>query len=806
MAIREYFPRLYFLPPLFITQICCMLQNYLKVAWRNLLKHKSFSLINILGLAIGIGACMIIFLYVQNELTYDLYNLKVDRIARVTITLHTPESDVALAISPPPLADVLKRDFPEVESTVRIQNFNQVIKSGNEVFAEADFFAADQTIFSIFTFDFLEGFSENALKNPGSIVLTETIAKKYFGKYLALGKILICNGEPKTVTGVIKDRPANSDMHIDALFSTDFSKMTAWMADFDTYTYILFYKKPDLSQFKQKLVAVSRKYTQPELDAGGLPGKYHAEFILQPLREIHFSTEKLEESPKGNKQFSYVFSLLAVFILMIALLNYINLSTAKSTERAREVGIRKVSGASRFQLMAQFLFESFLLLTIACLLTFGMVEICLPFFNKLLQTKLSLSWEIGTAFTGIVFLVSLFLAGLYPAFVLSSFKPVKVLKGNWRAGSRGIILRKSITIIQFAIAAVLIMGTAVIYRQVNFIQQRDLGFNKDQLLNVFAPRDSALMNSVSAFQNALRNRPEVQDLTVGDGMSIGGGAMGSTYFETGGRKRDVMCIYYSIDPHFLSVFQIPLAEGRNLSDSFATDKKEAFLVNEAFVKTMGWKKAIGQPMEGMDHKGRVVGVVKNFYFKSLHSLIEPLIMVYNSSRANTTTIKIKPRDLPMVKTLFKKYLPTVPIDYSYYDEILNKQYLNDRMTMSLFNAFTVLAIFVSCLGLYGLVALITVQRTKEIGIRKVLGASLKQLFSLMTKDFIRLVSLGLLIALPVSAILMNKWLGSYAYHIQISWWMFLITALLVLLIAMAVISREIIKTALANPVKSLRSE
>ena len=783
-----------------------MLQNYLKVAWRNLLKHKSFSLINILGLAIGIGACMIIFLYVQNELTYDLYNLKVDRIARVTMTLHTPESNVALAISPPPLANVLKKDFPEVESVVRIQHEDQVIKSGNEVFAEAAFFKADQTIFSIFTFSFLEGFAGEALKNPRSIVLTETIAKKYFGNHPALGKILNCNGEPKTVTGVVKDRPANSDMHIDALFSTDFSKMTAWMADFDTYTYILFYKKPDLSQFQQRLAALSRKYAQPELDAGGLPGKYHAEFILQPLREIHFSTEKLEESPKGNKQFSYIFSLLAVFILMIALLNYINLSTAKSTERAREVGIRKVSGASRFQLMVQFLFESFLLLMIACLLAFGLVEICLPFFNKLLQTKFSVSWEMGTAFTGIVFLFSLLLAGLYPAFVLSSFKPVKVLKGNWRTGSQGIILRKTITITQFAIAAALIMGTTVIYHQMNFIQQKDLGFNKEQLLNVYAPRDSALIGSVAAFQNALRNRPEVQDLTVGDGMSVGGGSMGSTYFETEGRKRDLMCIYYSIDPHFLPVFQIPLAEGRNLSDSFSTDKNEAFLVNESFVKTMGWKTAIGQSLQGMEHKGKVVGVVKNFYFKSLHSLIEPLVMVYNSSRANTTTIKIKPHDLPVVKTLFKKYLPTVPMDYSFYDEILNKQYLNDQITMSLFNAFTVLAIFVSCLGLYGLVALIAVQRTKEIGIRKVLGASLKQLFSLMTKDFIRLVCLGLFIALPVSAWVMNKWLTTYAYHIQISWWMFLIPSLLVLLIAMAVISREIIKTALANPVKSLRTE
>jgi putative ABC transport system permease protein len=783
-----------------------MFKNYMRIAWRNLLKYKSFSLINILGLATGIGACMIIFIYVGNELTYDLYNTKVDRIARVTTTLHTPESDVALAISPPPLAEVLKRDYPEVESAVRLQNVNQVIKSGSEVIAENSFFEADQAIFSVFTFEFIEGAPENALKNPGSIVLTETIARKYFGNSSALSKILNCNGQPMRVTAVVNDRPANSDLKIDALFTADFSKMTAWMADFDTYTYVLFYKKPDPVQFSQKLAGVSRKYAQPELDAGGEPGKYKAEFKLQPLRDIHFSIEQLEESPKGNKQFIYMFSLLAVFILLIALLNYINLSTAKSMERAREVGIRKVSGASRFQLMIQFLSESFLLLAIAFLLAVGLVQTALPFFNKLLQTNLSLGWQKISFFTGIIFPISLLLAGLYPAFILSAFKPVKVLKGTWRSGKQVVLLRKAITIIQFAIASALIMGTTVIYRQMNFIQYRDLGFNKDQLLNIWAPRDSVLMGSVTAFQNELRQHPEIQELTVGDGLTIGGGSLSSTKLEANGGKRELMCIYYSVDPHFLSVFQIPLLEGRNLSDSLSTDKKEAFLVNESFVKTMGWKKAIGQPLEGMDHKGRVVGVVKNFYFKSLHSLIEPLILIYNTSRANTTTVKIKPRDLPLVKTLFKKNLPSVPIDYSFYDEILNKQYLNDRMTMSLFNASTILAIFVSCLGLYGLVALIAAHRTKEISIRKVLGATGKQLFSLMTKDFIKLICLGLLIALPIAAVLMNKWLTSYAYHIHISWWMFLIPILLVLFIAFAVISGEIIKTVLTNPVKSLRSE
>jgi len=339
-----------------------------------------------------------------------------------------------------------------------------------------------------------------------------------------------------------------------------------------------------------------------------------------------------------------------------------------------------------------------------------------------------------------------------------------------------------------------------------FIQQKDLGFNKNQLLNIYLPRDSASQQSVNAFQDELRRRPEISDLTVGNGMTEGGLTMGTTFVQSGGKKRELMCNYYGIDPHFLNVFQIQLLEGRNLSDSFGTDKNEAFLVNEAFVKSMGWKSGVGQPIEGFAHKGKVVGVVRNFYYRSLHNLVEPLILVYNINPANTTTVKIKPADLSVVKDIFKKNFPAIPPDYSFFDEIVDKRYEKDKITMSLFNNFTVLAIFVSCLGLYGLVALIAVQRTKEISIRKVLGATLGQLLALLTKDFMKLVLWALVIALPVAGFVMNKWLTTYAYHIPLKVWMFLIPVLLVIAIALIVISREIVKTALANPVKSLRTE
>jgi len=782
-----------------------MIKNYLKIAWRNLLKHKSFSLINILGLAIGIAACMIIFLYVQHELNFDQYNSKADRIARVTSTIVAPESDVVLAISPIPLADAITREYPEVESTVRFDESPQTIKFNNEAFLEQNCYAADQTVFSIFDFDFLEGSPKNALLNPGSIVITKTLAKKYFGETTAVGKTLICNEKNILVTAVIKDRPANSDMKINALVSADFPNKIPWMDDFPVYTFILFKQKPDLKDFDKKLRALSAKYIQPELDKDD-PGKYKVHFELESLADVHFSQGKLGDRPKGNKQFTYVFSLLAAFILIIALLNYINLSTAKSTERAKEVGIRKVSGAMPFQLIRQFLFESFLLITIAWLFAILIVGISLPFFNKLLDTTLAVNWAHGMLFTGLIFLVTLVLAGLYPAFVLSGFNPIKVLKGSWRHSSKGVLLRKTVTITQFAIAAALIMGTTVIYSQMKFIEKKDLGFNKDQLLNIDLPDDSSSQKSVNAFQDALRQRPEVLAVTVGTSITMNGMSIATTLAESEGKKRELMCNYFHIDPYFLSVFQVSLLEGRNLSDSFGTDKKEGFLVNEAFLKTMNWKSGIGKEIEGMGHKGKVVGVVKNFYYKSLHNMIEPLVMVYNLNPANTTTIKIKPRDLPMVKELFKQHFPSEAIDYSFFDDIVNKQYEKDRITMSLFNDFTILAIFVSCLGLYGLVALIAVQRTKEIGIRKVLGATLIELLSLMTKDFMKLIVIALLIALPVAGLVMNKWLSSYAYHIQLTWWMFFIPVVLLLLIALMVISREIIRTALVNPVKSLRTE
>jgi putative ABC transport system permease protein len=783
-----------------------MIQNYLKIAWRNLLRHKSFSIINILGLSTGIAACFMIFLYVQHEQTYDRYNKKADHIVRVTTRLTGPETDLNIAGCPIPLGPAIKKDLPEVAATVRFVNAEPIVLYKNEPVREENFYNTDTSAFSVFDFQFIEGAAAGSISNPNSIVLTKSIARKYFGNEKALGKTMTLDGQPWKVTAVVADRPANSDLKIDALLYGDDSKVKAWMEDdFTAYTFVLFRNKPNLKNFEQKLAQMSLKYVQPELKAADAAG-YKVTFYAEMLPDVHFSQSKLADTPKGNKQFNYIFSLLAIFILVIALLNYINLSTARATERAKEVGIRKVNGARPLQLIRQFLFESLLLITIAWSIAMALVIIILPFFNSLLQIELVITWQGSILFIAAAFVITILLAGLYPAFVLSSFPPIEILRGKWRYSGKGIFLRKSLTIAQFAITAALVTGMIVIYGQMTFIRNKDLGFSKDKVITLYVPLDDESQKRVTAFANDLKQQTAFQQVSVGYGMRPDGLPMANTFAETKNGKREMMVNYSFIDQQFLPMMQIKLKEGRNVSDSMATDKNAAFLVNEAFVARMGWDNAIGKSLEGYGHKGQVVGVVKNFYYKSLHNIIEPLILVQHTDRVSSVMVKTLSTDLTALKTTWNKYFTGNPFTYQFLDDTYATQYRKDDLTMKLFSWFTVLAIVISCLGLYGLVSLIAVQRTKEIGIRKVLGATLQQLISLLTKDFVKLITLASLIALPLAGYAMYKWLNDYAYHIPLQWWMFLLPVAAVLLIALLVIAQQIIKAALANPVDALRSE
>jgi putative ABC transport system permease protein len=782
-----------------------LIANYFRTTFRHFLRHKSFFLINILGLSIGIAACLLIYGHVHHQGGFDSYHPKADRIARVTLVFHAPESDLVFATTMAPLAGALVRDCPQVENAVRIQTGELSVGKGTNSFAEANFVYSEQSVFSIFYFNFLEGTAAGALSTPNSIVLTKSMARKYFGDSAALGKTLRCDKITYRVTAVIADRPSNSDLKMDALVWKDFQHINGWMEnDFEVYTFVLFRGQPDLTALKKQMAVLSSTYVQPELEKMEAR-QYKVIFDAELLADVHFSKGKLVDTPKGNRLFNTIFSMLAVFILLVALLNYVNLSTARAEERAREVAIRKVAGARPLQLMGQFIGESFFLMAIAWLLGIIMTRAAVPFFNRILSTDISFGGIRSLLLLVLLIPLTALLAGAWPAFVLSGFPPVKVLKGL-AVRSKGIGLRKVLTVVQFIIALTMLTGTVVIYRQMHYILHKDLGADRSQVVSLGIPRDSISLLRMDAFSRAIRQEAGVLGVSAGSGIPIEGVMMASTTTLSAGRKKEILCNYFFIDPQFLPLMHIGLAEGRNLSDSMRTDRDEGFIVNEAFVRSMGWKKGEGLPIEGNGHKGKIIGVVKDFFFKSLHNAIEPAVMIRARRDVWTVLIKAPPSLLPRLRTLWNSYFPLKAFSYFYLDESFDGQYKDDRITMSLFNGFTALAIFISCLGLYGLVSLITVRRTREIGIRKVLGASGRGLVLLLTREFFLLIGCAALVALPLAGWGLHGWLSSYAYHTELKVWMFCLPLVLLVLVTLSVTGLRVIRAVLANPVDSLRAE
>jgi putative ABC transport system permease protein len=489
------------------------------------------------------------------------------------------------------------------------------------------------------------------------------------------------------------------------------------------------------------------------------------------------------------------------------LLNYVNLSTARAEQRAKEVAIRKVAGAKPLQLMGQFMGESFFLMAMAWLIAIGLAWMARPFFVRLLSTDISIDGR-GVLLLVLLFPLTALLAGAWPAFVLSGFQPIRVLKGLSVCSGQGIGLRKVLTVMQFVITLMMLTGTIVIYRQMYYIQHKDLGADRSQMISLSVPRDDVSRQRVRAFSQAVQRAGGVRGVSVGSGIPIEGVAIGTTtVYADNGSKRELSCDFFFIDPRFVPLLHMRLAEGRNFSDSFRTDREQAFLVNEAFVRAMGWRTGIGQRVEGFDQKGgKVVGVVKDFFYKSLHNVIEPALMVYRDSPATAVLVKAPPSSLPELKKLWSGYFPSDPFNYYFLDESFESQYKGDRTTMALFNGFTVLAIFISCLGLYGLVSLITVRRTREISIRKILGASGRGLALLLTREFFILIGYAALVAFPLAAWGLHRWLASYAYHTSLTADMFALPLLLLGIITLSVTGLRVVRTVLRSPVESLRTD
>jgi putative ABC transport system permease protein len=793
-----------------------MIKNYFKIAFRNLWRHKAFSFINILGLTVGMTACFLIFLYVKFELSYDAFNKKADRTYRLVTDLKTPSDDLHISVTSWSFAPELKRQLPEIQAFTRISNGSLLVKRGDIKFQEDQMLFADSSLFNVFDFKLLQGNPQTALSQQYSIVLSEKAAKKYFGNEHPLGQVLLVGPEqkPATVRGVMKDIPENSQVKTDFFVSMSTLTQTInrgldeqW-GNFGATSFLLLKPNTNAKVLEGKIPAVLENWIGPKMKEAQM----HYTLFLEPLRDVYLYSTR-DDSKSGNIKNVYVFSIIAIFILLIACINFINLTTARSSERAKEVGIRKVVGASKNQLGRQFIGESVILCLIAFVLTVALSALLLPMFNQVSGKIISNGIFSDLSLLMLLFMASLLiglLAGFYPALVLSSFKPIVVLKGKFSTGTKGILLRKGLVIAQFTISIALIIGTIIVYSQMQFMRKQDLGFNKDQMMLVDTNGDRGTL----AFSQAISADPNVTSVSLSS--SAPGQGNSSAYSEvenkSGNLQVGTMAIYF-VDFNFIPDYKMKILAGRAFSKDFPTDTTEAMVVNETAMKMFGYSspdEIIGRRFKQWGREGKIIGVVKDFHYRSLQENIKPLSMRIDSSSVSLVNIHIAAVNLPTtiasIESKWKQIIPSRPFSYVFLDDAFNKQYEKEDRFQKLFLNFSILAIFISCLGLLGLASYSTIQRNKEIGIRKVLGATVTNITTLLSKDFIKLVLIALVIASPIAWLGMNNWLKGFAYRIDIRWQVFVFAAVIAILIALFTVSFQAIKAAIANPVKSLRSE
>lgn len=794
-----------------------MFRNYCKIALRNLWRHKAFSLINILGLAVGMTACFLIFLYVRFETSYDNFHTNADRIYRVVSDVKTPSETISSYLTTAPVAINLKKDFPEIEEAVRLGTDGYLIRKGDIKFQEQNAVLADSTFFKVFDFPLLYGDKNTALKEPMSIILSETIARKYFKEANPVGQQLLLTGASinSTVTGIMKDIPENSQIKADIIVSVASYKNIYGAPTSDSewtnhgyITYLLLKPNTNYKALEAKFEAFQEFHNGKE--AKRLQMQDY--LALEPLRDVYLRSTR-GGFVTGNINNVYIFSVIALFILIIAAINFINLTTARGAERAKEVGVRKVVGAERFQLTWQFMGESLLISFIAFIISILLCYLLMPLFNQLAGKTIA-----DSIFNEPLNMLSLFglsviigfLAGFYPSLVLSSFQPIKVLKGRFSTSHRGMILRKGLVVFQFTISIALIAGTVVVYKQLNFMRAQPLGFSKEQTIIINTNYD----RMKDAFKQSLATIPGVLSTCYSSGYPGGGhnSAYSQVENKAGEMQKSNLDLHF-VDFNYINQYKMKLAAGRNFSLSHPTDSTQAMVVNEATTRLLGYsspQEAIGKNFKQWGRQGKIIGVVKDFHYESLHKNIKPLTMRIEPGSYGFISIKVSSANLPQtIKAIgdkWKQTIPKRPFEYNFLDDLFSKKYDAEDKFGNLFTNFAILAIFISCLGLLGLASYSTIQRTKEIGVRKVLGASVPNIINLLSMDFIKLVGIAFVIAVPVSWLGMNKWLGDFAYRTQISWWIFALAGIMALLIAFAAISAQAIKAALMNPVKSLRSE
>jgi len=796
-----------------------MLDTYLKIAIRNLIKHKIFSIINILGLAIGLACFILIMLWVQDELSYDRFHKNEDHIYLVL------RSDIGKpsAVTSKMLAPALKDELPEVINATSFVQFPESIKSylkyKDKGFEEI-FGLVDPQFFDIFSFDFKDRNPQSAFLNPNSIVLTESMAKKYFGDNNALGESLDLTllGQTRTlkVTGVLENIPHNSHIQREIFIPISYVKKTYGIEDWDSWynrpsrTYILTQRDVDILALEHKIANCEREHLPTQ-------NLENLSYSLLPLKKIHLHANNIEFfTSTGDIKYVYIFTIIAVIILLIASMNYMNLSNALSLKRTKEIGIQKVVGAHRSNLIRQYLGETLILTFIAMGCALILVELFLPVLNRLSEKSLIIPY-LNPQFLFMIFMITLttgIISGLYPAIFISGFQPIQILKGKFNIGTSTINLRKGLIIFQFTLSIIIIICTIIVYSQLKFIQNSKLGYDKENIVCLRIKGD--IYGQYDAFKNEILENTNILSISRSEPMDIN--SLGNTeglYWPGKNENQGFSIWLLHSDCDFASTYKIEMLEGRFYSEQFPTDKTSAFVLNEAAVEVMGLQSPIGQEITLWGRKGKIIGITKNFHFSSFHNAIETLIFRIPDPKEHgiyyrELSIRIKPnstnQSMAYLKNTWKSFFPAEPFDYYFVHDQLNTSYRGEQRMGELFRYFSFLAIFIACLGLFGLAAFAAERRTKEIGIRKVLGASVSGIVGMLSKEFIILVLIANVVAWPVAWYAMSRWLQDFAYRISLGIGTFILAGLLALVIALLTVSWQALRAATANPVESLRYE
>ncbi len=805
-----------------------MFKNYLKVALRNLLRNKGFTLINVSGLVVGMTCAILILLYVQFELSYDKFHQNAENIYRIAWMSDRPQTR-----TPHPMAQAMVKDFPEVVQAVTLSPLwgpgltrpKLSVRYEEKRFDEPGFFSADSTFLKVFSFNLIQGDAKTALRETGGVIITEEIAQKYFGQEGALGKTLILDvGQefPMKVTGVIENIPANSHFKFDFLLSyvtlkpLNDGEYYTW-ADFGHFNYIMLKDGSDPKTLEAKIPDWVQTYLNLPEEVFNRLKNGEVRFALQPITNIHLhSNLKWELEANSSITNVYLFSSAALFILLIACINFMSLSTARSANRAKEVGVRKVVGSNRTQLVKQFLGESFLLAIISILITIAMVELLLPYFNGLTGKALDFNLFGDPGIFARIIAITVFVAilsGSYPAFFLSAFKPIVVLRGKIQTGMKSIIFRRTMVVLQFAISIALIAGTGIVASQLNFLQSKNLGFDKEQIV-VLPMRDPAMRPQYESIKNEILRDSDILHASAVSNVPGSRFNQNPINWEPDAQNRNVQASEIRVDFDFFKTLGIEIKQGRSFSKEFSTDLEHSFILNETAARQFQWDSPLNKEIVWFDdevtRRGEVIGVAGDFHFQSLHKSIEPLIFQVLPDEFNYMLVKIATnnlvRTLTVLENKWAEFDPGHTFEYSFLNDDFDKLYRSEESMQKIFGHFTVLAIFVAGLGLFGLMTFSVQQRFKEIGIRKVLGASLPGIVTLLSREYLRLVLLANIIAWPIAYLTMNNWLQEFAYRTNINWLIFVLAGGLALLIAFVTVSWQAIRAALANPVDSLRYE